>query len=320
MRAKEANGQPQTVLTRLVLRLSAGIVFCSLLLSTAVTVGASEGAFEIVVSIDTVVRAPEDSETVLRSHPVPNGLVGETCSVIARSLNQSSVHPGNDLIVESQTRIVLIDVEAEPGGTVIATDLMVLGDQVLIILVMGPDEVFSAGTDVLFDCPPESTTTTSPTMSTTTTVADSTTTTLGESTTTTDAVSTSTVIEGSTTTTMDIPTTTSPGATSTTTVPKVTTTTIEDEELVRTGSHDGRLGLIAIAITTSGVLLLVGERTTALSGIGSLSFYRRRCRQCHREPEFVTPHGRLCLTHTRKALDGDEELWMPSKLKRRSKH
>ena len=122
-------------------------------------------------------------------------------------------HPGNDLIVESQTRIVLIDVEAEPGGTVTATDVMVLGDQVLISLVMGPDEAFSAGIDVLFDCPPEPTTTTSPTMSTTTTVAKSTTTTLGESTTTIDAVST----------------TTSSGSTSTTTVPKVTTTTIEAE-------------------------------------------------------------------------------------------
>jgi len=29
----------------------------------------------------------------------------------------------------------------------------------------------------------------------------------------------------------------------------------------------------------------------------------------------MTPHGRLCMTHTRMALNGDEELWMPSKLK-----
>ena len=318
MRPKEANGERPTALPRLVLRLSAGILFCSLLLTAAATAAASESAFEIIVSIETVVRAPEDSETVLRAQPVPNGLVGETCSVIAQSLNQSSVHPGNDLIVESQTRIVLVDVEAEPGGTVTATDVMVLSDQVLISLVMGPDEVFSAGIDVLFDCPPEPTTTTSPTMSTTTTVANSTTTTAGESTTTTDAVSTSTVIEGSTTTTADVPTTTSPGAMSTTTVPKVTTTTIEDEELARTGSPDERLALMAVAIITSGVLLLVGERTAAFSGAGPLSFYRRRCKQCHREADFMTPHGRLCTTHTRMALDGDEELWMPSKLNTRS--
>ena len=304
MRAKEANGERPTALPRLVLRLSAGILFCWLLLTVAATVAASEGAFEIVISIETVVRAPEDSETVLRAHPVPNGLVGETCSVIAQSLNQSSVHPGNDLIIESHTRIVLVDVEAEPGGTVTATDVMVLSDQVLIILVMGPDEVFSAGIDVLFDCPPEPTTTTSPTMSTTTTVADSTTTTLGESTTTIDAVST----------------TTSPGLTSTTTVPKVTTTTIEAEELARTGSPDGRLALMAVAMATSGVLLLVGERSAAFSGVGSLSFYHRRCKLCHREAEFVTPHGRLCKTHTLMAMNGDEELWMPSKLKRRSQH
>ncbi|MCH8983870.1 MAG: hypothetical protein IH943_07195 [Acidobacteria bacterium] len=304
MRAKEVNGERPTALPRLVLRLSAGILFGSLLLTAGAAVAASEGAFEIVISIETVVRAPEDSETVLRAHPVPSGLVGETCSVIAQSLNQSSVHPGNDLIVESQTRILLSDVEAEPGGVVTAKDVMVLGDQILIILVMGPDEIFSAGIEVLFDCPPEPTTTTSPTMSTTTTVAVSTTTTLGESTTTIDAVST----------------TTSPGSTSTTTVPKVTTTTIEDQELARTGSLIGRLALMAVAIITSGVLLLVGERTEAIAGVGSLSFYRRRCKNCHREAEFMTPHGRLCMTHTRMALDGDEELWMPSKLKRRSQH
>jgi hypothetical protein len=103
-------------------------------------------------------------------------------------------------------------------------------------------------------------------------------------------------------------------------VPKVTTTTIEDEELARTGSPDGRLALMAVAIITSGVLLLVGERTAAFSGVGSLSFYRRRCKHCHREAEFMTPHGRLCMTHTRMALDGDDELWMPSKLRRRSQN
>jgi len=302
VRVKKVNGERPTGLPRLVLLLSAGILSSALILTAAVSVAAGEGAFEIVVSIETVVRAPEDSETVLRADPVPSGLIGETCSVIAQSLNQSSVHPGNDLIVESQTRIVLIDVEAEPGGTVTATDVMVLGDQVIISLIMGPDELFSAGIDVLFDCPPEPTTTTSPTSSTTTTVATSTTTTLEVSVTTIDAVST----------------TTSPGSTSTTTVPHVTTTTIEAEELPRTGSDDGRLALMAVAITTSGVLLLVGERTAAFSGVGSLAFYRRRCNNCHRDAEFMTPHGRLCTTHTRMALNGDEELWMPSKLKRPS--
>ena len=309
MRAKEANGEQPTTLPRLVLSLSVGILVCGLILTAAATDTATDAAFEMTVSIETVIRAPEGSETVLRAHPVPSGLVGETCSVIAQSLNQSSVHPGNDLTVESETRIVLVDVEAEPGGTVAATDVMVLGNEVLISLVMGPDEVFSAGVDVLFDCPPRSTTTTSLTISSTTIVANSTTTTMEESTTTT---------EGVTTTTEGVTTTTSPGATTTTGAPTVTTTPIE--ELVHTGPPDGRLALIAVAVIASGVLLLVGERTAAFSGVGSLSFYRLACKQCHREAEFMTPHGRLCMTHTRMALDGDEELWMPSKLKRRSQH
>jgi hypothetical protein len=77
---------------------------------------------------------------------------------------------------------------------------------------------------------------------------------------------------------------------------------------------------MAVAMTTFGVLLLVGERTAAFAGVGPLPFYRRRCKQCQREAEFTTPHGRLCNIHTRMALNGDEELWMPSKLKRRSQH
>lgn len=302
MRAKQANGEQPTTLPRFVLPLLVGILFCWLLLTAAATDAATDAAFEIVVSIETVVRAPEGSETVLRTDPVPSGLVGESCSVSAQSLNQTSVHPGNDLTIESQTSIVLVDVEAEPGGTVAATDVMVLGDEVIISLVMGPDEVFSAGIDARFDCPPEPTTTTSLTISNTTIVANSTTTSLEETTTTTETVTT----------------TTSPGTTSTTSVPTVTTTPIE--ELVHTGPPDGRLGLIAVAITTSGVLLLVGERTAAFSGVRPLSFYRRRCKQCHREADFMTPHGRLCTTHTRIALDGDQELWMPSKLNRSSWH
>jgi hypothetical protein len=316
MRATEGNGGLLTVVRRFSLQLSAGILFCALLLTLMAPVAVGEDGFEIVISIDTIVRAPEGSETVLRSDPVQSDLVGEMCSVIAESQNQSSVHPGNDLIVESQTQIVLADVEAVSGGIVTATDNMVLGDEVVISLVMGRDEVFSAGIDVLFDCPPETTTTTAPPTSTTTTPVETTTTVVVGSTTI-PPETTTTVVDASTTTTEGTPTTTPPDTSSTTTVPGVTTTTVPDEVLTYTGPPDGRLALLAFAMVASGALVLASERTFAFSEVGALAFFRRRCKQCDREAVFMTPHGRLCKVHTRKALNEDEELWMPSKLDRR---
>lgn len=168
----------------------------------------------------------------------------------------------------------------------------------------------------------DETTTTKP-HKTTTTKPDkphkTTTTTSGESTTTTSGGTTTTVIGSSTTTTVDAPTTTVPGDTTTTVVGSTTTSTFPDEVLVFTGPPDGRLALLAVAVVTSGILLLFGERRAALSGVGALAFLRRRCKQCRREAEFMTPHGRLCKPHTRAALENDDVLWMPSKLKRASR-
>ena len=76
-----------------------------------------------------------------------------------------------------------------------------------------------------------------------------------------------------------------------------------------------RLVLAAFAMTASGALLLVGERSAVTSRAGSLVFFRRRCENCQREAEYATPHGRLCRPHTRMALNDDDVLWMPKKLR-----
>jgi len=308
VRANETNGEQPTAPRHSLLKAAVFLSLCTILLTRGVAVATAHGEFEIVVPIETVVFAPKDSVTVLRTTPTPEGLEGQTCAVVARAINQSSVHPGNDLAVESLTTTLLSDVEGESGGTVTATDTMVLDNQILIHLVMGPDEVFSAGIEVLFDCPPEETTTTAPPVPTTSTFPPSSTTT---------PVDTTTIPEATTTTI--VATTITEGPT-TTTVPSDTTTTIPDEVLVYTGPPDESLLLLAIAATASGVLLLVGERSTVLSRIGVLAGYGRRCKECQREALFLTPHGRLCMTHTRRALDDDTELWLPKKLKPRHWH
>lgn len=90
--------------------------------------------------------------------------------------------------------------------------------------------------------------------------------------------------------------------------------------MVYTGPPDERLLLLAIAATASGVLLLGAERSLALSRVGVVGGYFRRCKQCQREAVFHTPHGKLCMTHTRVALDDDAELWLPKKLKPPTQH
>jgi hypothetical protein len=119
----------------------------------ALVAQAADG-FEVVIPIDTVVRAPEGSITQLTAPvDVPAENQGETCKVTSVATNQGSVHPNNDIIVESgSTSVVVPDVEAVPGGTVAGDGILTLGSSIDVSLRMGADEVFSAGFDVIIDC------------------------------------------------------------------------------------------------------------------------------------------------------------------------
>lgn len=276
-------------------------------LSLATTVAAQEGDFQIVVPIGTVVRAPEGSETVLSTTSTPEELVGETCEVTARSQNQSSVHPDNDLVVVSNgSQITLHDVEALPGGVVTATDTLVLGEEIVITLIMGPDEVFSAGIEVRFQCPPPSTTTTEPT----TTTESTTTSTLASTTTT--AVSATTLVPTTEASTTTLAPTTSEVSTSTTIPDEVLMTTI----LPFTGSAGGELGLFALALGAAGALLVVAARSREAATFTLFFSWDPGCARCDRDAVFRTPHGKLCFRHTRLALYEDSKLWLPIRLDR----
>lgn len=115
---------------------------------------------EFSLPISTVVRSAEGSQTLLATVDVDPSAVGETASITAVAENQSSVHPGNDLVVASGgTEVVLEDVERAPGVETVADGTLTLGTTVTVTLVMGPDEVFSAGITITIVCedapPPE---------------------------------------------------------------------------------------------------------------------------------------------------------------------
>lgn len=213
-----------------------------LVLTMAINVQASHAFLEISIPVETVVEAPEDTTTQLATADVPDEFTNHLCNVTAHSENQRSVHPGNDLLVESGTsQVVLSNVESEPGVIVDVAEQLELGEVITVSLIMGPDKVFSAGIEVIVQCPHDETTTSItdevlPTEVTTTTTA----TTLAEETTTSAAVSTEV-----------------------TTTDTSTSIAIEDdvegtEVLPFTGNQTSEMGLMALALLAAGTLLVVG--------------------------------------------------------------
>jgi hypothetical protein len=242
-------------------RRAAGLAGVFMLVFSFSGVAGAEPDFEIDIPIDTVVRGDAGSVVLLTDPPVevPSELVGRECVVVAQSENQSSVHPDNHLLVETGNSTVLIeDVESEPGVTVNASGSVVLGENISVSLIMGPDGVFSAGIFVRVDCAPGSTTTT-PT-STTTIEISPTTVEQGPTTTSEEGV-------GETTTTEDLA-----GTEATTTTSddgdlsgEETTTSVEDEVLSNevlpfTGPVSDNIGQIALVLVALGTLLIAAMR------------------------------------------------------------
>ena len=111
-----------------------------------VATASAASAADIDIPIDTVVRAPEGSLTLLETVDTPADLIGWTCTGFARAQNQDSVHPDNDLIVNTgDTNVVLTDVEGSAAKVTTAEGTVTVGPTISVTLHMGPDEVFSAG-------------------------------------------------------------------------------------------------------------------------------------------------------------------------------
>ncbi|MEM8904461.1 MAG: LPXTG cell wall anchor domain-containing protein [Actinomycetota bacterium] len=221
--------------------LIAAVVAAFVLVAAAPGASAQDGVLDI--PIDTVVRDVEGSITVLSSTDVPAEAVGLTCTGEAVTSNQGSVHPNNDLLVETGgATFVFEDVEDQPGLTIPASGSFVLGETFVVSLRMGPDEVFSGGIRIAVDC-------TQPEPTTTTTTVETTTTTIETTTTAPEVTTTEAPVEESTTTT--------------------SASQVEggDDELPATGpSQTGLLVLAGLALVGGGAGLLVWGRRWETAG------------------------------------------------------
>ena len=138
-------------------------------LPTATPAGADE---LLVIPIRNVAGGAPGAVLSIGSVAVPADLVGRTCQLVGRTINQVSVHPGNDLLIitDGQT-FVVPDFEDEGFILHQAGEVEALGPTVELQIRFGPQGVSSGGFSVSVECEPDvtatvpagSTTTTEPT-------------------------------------------------------------------------------------------------------------------------------------------------------------
>jgi hypothetical protein len=146
-------------------RYAVAILGVAALTLTMASPAAAEEMWE--VPVDTIVRSKPGVVTELVVIDVPEQHQGASCDLDVIGQNQGSVHVGNDLLVESgESQVVVEGVEDTAFQTTPKSVEIVLGATITVSLVMGPDEVFSGGLTLSFDCPPPPTTTTSTTSTT----------------------------------------------------------------------------------------------------------------------------------------------------------
>jgi LPXTG-motif cell wall-anchored protein len=126
----------------------------------------------ISISLNQVLRAAPGSVQTLAVRTVDASLVGLTCSGTYSGENNSSVHPGNDLIVSTgSAQVVLAGVEDFAGKDTTASQPIVLGPTVTVSIRLGSDGVASLGAHLELDCVAPAPTTEAPTTAAPTTVA-----------------------------------------------------------------------------------------------------------------------------------------------------
>lgn len=234
----------------------------------------------LTIPASTVIRGNAGDVIELGRIPVDTARAGPLCTWQATVMNQTSVHPNTDILLESNgTTLVLADVEAVPNKVTSNSGSVFLADEVVVSVRLGPLGLFSGRMEVTIDyskCQPTTTSTSTSTSTTAlspvTTAEVSTTQSTTESTptpTSPTVVETSaetTVVETSTETTEDTQvegpevSATDTTVVSTTAETTVTTTATASEDLPVTGSSftlplfvAGTVILAAGLVLTSGV-------------------------------------------------------------------
>jgi hypothetical protein len=100
-----------------------------------------------------VVNGAPGTIVPLRTEPVPEGMVGWTCTGVAVSQNNESQHTGNDFILTTGgTTAEIVNWEEIPEATTPMTGTVVLGAAIDISLRMGSSGVSSGGVVIILSC------------------------------------------------------------------------------------------------------------------------------------------------------------------------
>lgn len=113
-------------------------------------------AQDIEIPIEqTVIDTTPKSTVQIGQADVPADLVGRTCEIEVVVTNQSSVHPGNNLIVASDGSSVTVEgVEDEAGGVSTVAGSITLGDTITVSVFLGRDSISSLGSNLSVTCAP----------------------------------------------------------------------------------------------------------------------------------------------------------------------
>ncbi len=91
----------------------------------------------------------------LHTETVPTDLVGQTCTFAVATENNSSVHPGNALLLQTGDASGEIpEVEATPGQTFTGSAPVVLGETIVASIRFGENGITSGGFTITITCAP----------------------------------------------------------------------------------------------------------------------------------------------------------------------
>lgn len=126
----------------------------------------------IVIPVSGFARGDEGDVISIATVPVPTDLVGATCQITGSTVNQISVHEGNDLLIISGGQTFTVP-NFEDAGFIVheAGETASLGSTVELQIRFGPDGVSSGGFRVSVDCQPDIAPTTAPPLTTTSATA-----------------------------------------------------------------------------------------------------------------------------------------------------
>lgn len=133
-----------------------GGITAALLALVVVLIGLPASAQTVELDFDDVAVGGDEGTTVeIGKADVDSELVGRSCNLVAEVQNQSSVHPGNKLIVTSGDSTLEIEaIEDTADGLTSEAGTLTLGETIVVAVQFGPNQYTSLGSNLTVTCEP----------------------------------------------------------------------------------------------------------------------------------------------------------------------